>query len=68
MNGVKSSEHEWSPPLPGLWTERWHRLVSAKTRIFSAANFCKFPLIFSPRGVSLGTKGDGGTAETKALP
>lgn len=47
---------------------RGHRLVSAKPRVFSSGNFFKFPLICSPRGVSLGTKGDGGTAETKALP
>lgn len=68
MDGVKSSEHERSPPWPGAWTERWHGLVSAKTSIFSSANFGKFPLICSPQGVLLGTKGDGGTAETKALP
>lgn len=68
MDGVKSSEYERSPARPGTWAERWHGLFSPQTSIFLSVNFCKFPLICSPRGVLLGTKGDGGTAETKARP
>lgn len=68
VDSVKSSEYERSPAQPGAWAERWHGLVSVQTSIFFSLNFCEFPLICSPRGVPLGTKGDGGTAETKARP
>lgn len=67
VDGVKSSEYERSPAL-GTWAESWQGMFAAQTSIFLSVNFCKFPLICSPRGVSLGTKGDGGTAETKARP
>lgn len=65
VDGVRSSEYEPSPARPGRWAERWHGLVAAQSSLFLSVNLCELPLMCSPRGVPLGTKGDRGRPRQK---